>query len=335
MNEFDVDFALSGLIPDKYKQLNHQIFKSCVSMDKRPHETINDYTTDLVGFPEIVLQLYGSQWYGNTVHEQRFEEEIPIEDNDVPKTIVKYLLNVDTSRLFKNADNPLQLKYISTSRAFYNLTNGNVIQNPFMKEAIYDEINKEFATYFYLNYLEAYLRGEINFFIDPRNGFFMNASSSTEFIINNNTKKYKRIKLEDYIDKSASSGTLLEKSAKLRVGDLPYFWSTLLYPNSFRPARIEDSPSVSSKSASPKSGGGITKKSRQTRTLKKQIKPSKLSKIHKTMRRIMKPAIRNRGVQDTPISGSFADYNRVSKFTTPLWIDNEYMKICQIIKAYL
>jgi hypothetical protein len=351
MYNFDFEFAINGIIPDKYKKLNYQIFKSCVSVDKRPHENINDYTNDLIGFPEIVLQLYGSQWYENTVHEQRFEEEIPIEDNDVPKTIVKYLLTADTSRLFKNADNPLQLKYVATSRAFYNLTNGNVIQNPFMKEAIYDEINKEFATYYYLNYLEAYLRGEINFFVDPRNGFLMNASSSTELIINNNSKKYKRIKLEEYIDKSASSGTLFEKSAKLRVGNLPYFWSTLLYPNSFRPARIEDKDSNSvspksggPKSGSPKSGGGITRKSRQTRSLlKKQIKPSKSSKLHKTMRRIMKPAIRsimkpairNRGVQDALISGSFADYNRVSKFTTPLWIDNEYMKICQFIKAYL
>jgi hypothetical protein len=340
MYEFDTKFANNANIPTKYKKLNELIFKACVSEDRRYIESAaGSVAKPVIGFPEIVLQLYGPKWYKNDVHEQRFEQEIPIEDGDVAKTIIKYLLNVDTSKLFPNADNPLQLKYIATTRALYNFTNGTVMLNPLRTQAIIGELYSNFATYYYLNYLEAYMRGDINFFVDPRTGFLMNGSlAPTNILINTNDyheEKYKRIKLEEYLSKIKGDGSLLEKSAQFRMrGRVPGL-SHLSYPKTFIPAFIVDfenensGSSGSSKSGS--SGGGITHRSRIPKTQKRK-KVAALAakaqetrqKFHKTLRRIMKPTIRSRVASVKP--------RPFSPFMTPLWVDQAYMQIMKIIR---
>lgn len=351
MEQFDSDFAMNTHIPDTYKNLNSLLFESCVSLDKRPGSAIAD---ELIGFPEIVLQLYGAQWYEPDLHEQHFEDEIAIENNDPAATIVKYLLNVNTSRLFPNADNPLKLKYVSTSRALYNLTNGNVIQNPFMHLAVYSEIQRNFATYYYLNYLEAFLRGELNFFVDPRNGFLMDATFANDILTNTGSTKGK---------------TLLETSLALRKNESLYGYNKLLYPKYFRPqfirtaspramssssfveaagTNLNNSPtsnkSTPKKAASVSSnssnvslsnilGGGITHRQVKYTTLKH--KKMHKTKMHKQMSVKQHKTTRKAKKSIAPRYKVAIRHKHEPKFTTPLWIDKEYINICKIIKAYL
>lgn len=320
LQEFDKQFAENKLIPLKYKQLNKFLFKYGSSIDIRK-SPINNTEETLAGFPEIVLQLYDTRWYKDSVSSLSFEKTVDIKES-IEKTIIDFLLNANVHSIFDETRNLLSLCCVSTTRSLYNFKSGEIIESPYLYDAIISEFgySGNMSPFFYLNYLEAILNGQLECFIDPRTGFLVRAGISGPLFSNSDTKR-KTFYIEDFINKSNddSAKSLLEKSGAFRekFTAKKYINQFLIMPHDFEAAEIK------------MSGGGPlqTERLRSHTTMRSHRKHKSHKKSSQTIQKIAHTFRK--------LGRTVHSYARRKKsvYKTPEWIDTFYNKCMALIKS--
>jgi ankyrin repeat protein len=168
-NDMDVD--------TKYKDLTNLIFNACMSVDKRVDVDVDKRVdAPIRGFPELVVQIFGTDWY-DTYKSQQFEYEIPLGTNErsdeaMVRALVRFLLDFN-SRMEPTdsipVQSPLQLIRISTEYHWYNFETGSSRDNSSLAPLT---VQNKYYRYFMAN-LEAYFNGDLRFIVDPRTGFLV------------------------------------------------------------------------------------------------------------------------------------------------------------------
>jgi hypothetical protein len=158
-------------IDKKYKSITNFIFDSCLSTDTR-----DTGSKKIRGFPELVIQIFGTDWYEGK-NSIQFEYEIPLGEDKSEEAkvnaLVRFLIGFNALPE-PTADipvqSPLQLIRTSTYTRWYNLETGlskdtTPSGNNIKPENVYIQ--------YYLNSLDAFENGDLRFIVDTRTGFLV------------------------------------------------------------------------------------------------------------------------------------------------------------------
>lgn len=175
MKHFDDRFRTSLDYNIEYRKLNRILFDGGVSKDIRPPDAENPTTLAIDGFPELVIHMFQTDWYDkkDTII---FNHSIPVpttsangistEDEQV-EALTNFLLDVNNGDdMGLEFESPMRLIALSTSEKWRN------IQSGYTFDKIYSG-KKGTINNFYINVLEAYIRGDIRFYFDARTGFLV------------------------------------------------------------------------------------------------------------------------------------------------------------------
>jgi hypothetical protein len=211
-------------VDTKYKDLTNLIFNACLSVDKRADGPIR-------GFPELVVQIFGTDWY-DTYKSQQFEYEIPLGTNErsdeaMVRALVRFLLDFN-SRMEPTdsipVQSPLQLIRISTEYHWYNFETGSSRDNSSLAPLT---VQNKYYRYFMAN-LEAYFNGDLRFIVDPRTGFLVRPGHLPVIETLANTP----ISYEALCFGTATGGSELAISANARIEGLSG-WNDIWVPSPF------------------------------------------------------------------------------------------------------
>jgi ankyrin repeat protein len=178
--EFQTNFNGLG-VEERYKILSDLIFNRCMSVDRRSSSTIR-------GFPELVIQIFGTDWY-SAHSSQRFEHEIPLDtlrvsDETKVRALVGFLLDFNSQTGPTAAipiQSPLQLIRIATEYNWYNFETGASRNNSLLANLT---VENKYYRYFMAN-LEAYFNGDLRFIVDPRTGFLIRPGHLPPVLLSN------------------------------------------------------------------------------------------------------------------------------------------------------
>lgn len=181
--------VFSGMsVAERYKTLSNLIFNTCLSVDNRKSGIT------IRGFPEIVIQIFGTDWY-SAHSSQRFEYEIPLttatvgaSDEEKVRALVKFLIDFN-SQIGPSAEipiqTPLQLIRIATEYHWYNFETGAARDNSPIANLT---VQNKYYRYFMAN-LEAYFNGDLRFIVDPRTGFLIRPGYLPSVLMSDDTVK--------------------------------------------------------------------------------------------------------------------------------------------------
>jgi hypothetical protein len=198
-----------------YTDTHRIFFDYCRSVDDRQTEDI------ITGFPEIVLHTFGTDWY-NDVDKKTIKiiKELP-SDNNIIKWITNLLVELNTSLIDSiglGIESSIKLISLATPKYYINLEK-NRIKYAFNKLEI-DALKKYKSFGSYLNFLQAYNDGEIDWLIDPRTGFLLRKGYLPKIVFENGEiRDYEELCIVGTDD---LEGNLLVRSAKSR--ELQLFW---------------------------------------------------------------------------------------------------------------
>ena len=159
------------MVSKKYKDLTNLIFNTCMSHDKG-----SENGRDIRGFPELVIQIFGTDWYDKHTS-MRFEYEIPIDPADTSpdakaRALIRALLGFNSLREPTAAipvQTPLQLIRVATEFNTYNFETGVTRENA----PIANVTASNMYFRYYMSCLESYFNGDLLFIVDPRTGFLV------------------------------------------------------------------------------------------------------------------------------------------------------------------
>jgi ankyrin repeat protein len=205
-------------VAERYKALSNLIFNTCLSVDKRSSTTIR-------GFPELVIQIFGTDWY-SAHSSQRFEYEIPLDtlrvsDEEKVRALVKFLLDFNSQMGPTSTipiQSPLQLIRIATEYHWYNFETGATKDNSPIANLT---VQNKYYRYFMAN-LEAYFNGDLRFIVDPRTGFLIRPGHLPRVLMSDGTT----IPYEGLCFGTASGPSELSISANARINHVSG-WDTM------------------------------------------------------------------------------------------------------------
>lgn len=182
--DFQSTFNDRLAVEDKYKVLSDLIFNTCMSLDNRKDKIIR-------GFPELVIQIFGTDWY-SAYSSQRFEHEIPLAtsaatatDEEKVRALVGFLLDFNSQTgpaATIPIQTPLQLIRIATEYYWYNFETGTTRDNSPIADLT---VRNKYYRYF-LASLEAYFNGDLRFIVDPRTGFLVRPGYLPQVLMSDN-----------------------------------------------------------------------------------------------------------------------------------------------------
>jgi ankyrin repeat protein len=147
---------------DTYAKINRILFDGGRSKD------IRDINEKITGFPEFVLNLYGTDWF-NTKNHIKFEHILALPANHTEEDRVyvlsKFLMDYNDGIVPSlGFQSPLRLVAYSTQKKWYNLLTKKEMDAVQMKTPL---------DIFYGNILRAYFDKDLSFYYDSRTGFLI------------------------------------------------------------------------------------------------------------------------------------------------------------------
>lgn len=196
----------------------------------------------VTGFPEIVLHTFGTSWYKDALKKSvKIKKPLPKGEN-IMEWAAKLMLEYNYSlydTLGIGFASSIKLIRLSTPKHYFNLENGTI---RYALETLDMDALKSYRSYgMYLNILQAYHDGDINWMIDPRNGFLLRPGHlpKVEFY-DGSVRDFEDLCI---VGTEEDDGTLFERSAKSR--ELQPFWKKedcLLFVKG-TPKNYEEKPS--------------------------------------------------------------------------------------------
>lgn len=221
------------------------------------------------GFPEIVLHTYGTNWYKDALKKSvKIKKPLPKGEN-IMEWAAKLMLEYNYSlydTLGIGFASSIKLIRLSTPKHYFNLENGTI---RYALETLDTDALKKYKIFgMYLNILQAYHDGDINWLIDTRNGFLLRPGHlpKVEFY-DGSVRDFEDLCI---VGTEEEDGTLFERSAKSR--ELQPFWKKedcLLFVKG-NPKNYEEKPvrswfGGSSKTQKNRRTGGKSSKTRKRR----------------------------------------------------------------------
>jgi hypothetical protein len=215
MYKFDSKFMRDN-ISEKYSVPHRLFFDYCRSVDERgPSDKVT-------GFPEIVLHMFGTGWYKKTEKIQN-KVKIPLpKSRNTIDWIAKLLLEYNHSlydTIGMGFQSDIKLIRLATEKYYFNFETG-VVRHAI--ETMDRTAIKQYREYgMYLNFLDAYNDGDLDWLIDPRTGFLLRVGHLPVVIFDDGEEvpfeELCIVGTDELVDK-----TLFYRSAKSR--ELHAFW---------------------------------------------------------------------------------------------------------------
>ena len=168
MKMHDKEISTSIFADKPYKLLTRLIYDGGRSIDKRVDNTGEHIIS---GFPEIVIHIFGTDWYNRT-KSMKYEYTINLpnsySDKEIESALTDFLLDVNSNNISMGFKSALKLISHSTIRGWYDIYNVSIVKS--MVDPTYKSI-------FYLNSLLAYMKRAYSFYFDTRTGFMIREGS--------------------------------------------------------------------------------------------------------------------------------------------------------------
>jgi hypothetical protein len=209
MKIYDEKFLNNITFDKEYRKLNRKLFDGGCSYDIRPPDAEHPSEKSIVGFPELVIHMFQTDWYDKE-DRVKFSYNIPMPIGHTYDMCVQeltdFLIDVNNGYIKDiGFESPLKLIALSTTNKWRNILNGTEEPRKYSDtEYILDN--------FYINALDAYVRGDMRFYFDSRTGFLIRDGSPVPNLIldNGSVKSFKSVSTQ--WDKDAPGVTAIEKA---------------------------------------------------------------------------------------------------------------------------
>jgi hypothetical protein len=176
MKPYDEKFLNTLEFDVEYRKLNRSLFDSGSSADIRPPDDEHNTIMHINGFPELVIHMFGTEWYDKK-ESIEFTYNIPMPvghtQEDCVAALMKLLVDLNNGvGPDLGFTSPLKSIGISTTKKWRNLLNGT-------EEGRKYDAAEHIINNFYINILDSFVRGDMRFYFDIRNGFLIREGSAS------------------------------------------------------------------------------------------------------------------------------------------------------------
>lgn len=180
MEPYDEKFLSTLEFDVEYRKLNRRLFDNGSSADIRPPDDEHNTIMHVNGFPELVIHIFGTDWY-DTKESIEFTHNIPMPightREDCVMALMKLLIDLNNGvGPDLGFTTPLKRVGISTTKKWRNLLNGT-------EEGRKYDAAEHIINNFYINILDSFVRGDMRFYFDIRNGFLIREGSAAPNLI--------------------------------------------------------------------------------------------------------------------------------------------------------